>query len=180
MALATAELLWLQMLLQELCVPLPSPPLLWCDNSSALCLASNPIFHALPKHIEINFYFIREKVINQDIQLRHISTLDQVADIFTKGLTSSCYCSLRHKLKVYSPISLSGGVKLIEYPSISNTSVQPNNHQYSRIHASQQLSRIQDDSQSDTTATQFVIQADPHDFRGSSFSITHSSCSSCP
>lgn len=111
-ALATAEMFWLRMLLQELRVTLSDPPILWCDNSGALALASNPVFHARTKHIEIDFHFIREKVTNRDIQLRHISTLDQIADIFTKGLTGSRFCFLRDKLKVCSPISLQGGVNI--------------------------------------------------------------------
>jgi hypothetical protein len=69
MALATTEMYWLRMLLKELQVPLPSPPTLWCDNSGALALASNPVFHARTKHIGVDFHFIREKVINRDTKL---------------------------------------------------------------------------------------------------------------
>lgn len=85
MALATAELFWLQMLLQELHIPLHSPPTSWCDNAGALTLTSNLVSHAHTKHIEVDVHFIREKVANKDISIRYISTLDQVADIFTKG-----------------------------------------------------------------------------------------------
>ena len=46
LALTTATLFWLRMLFKELQVPLPSIPILWCDNVSALALASNPVFHA--------------------------------------------------------------------------------------------------------------------------------------
>lgn len=64
------------------------PSFLWCDNVSALDLASNPVFHARTKHIEVDYHFIREKVLNGDILVKFISILDQVADIFTKGLPS--------------------------------------------------------------------------------------------
>jgi hypothetical protein len=111
MALATSDLYWLRMLFRELQVSLPSPPTLWCDNSGALSLASNPVSHARTKHIEVDIHFIREKVTNRDIQLRYISTLDQVADIFTKGLNADRFCCLRAKLPVVPPISLWGGVK---------------------------------------------------------------------
>jgi hypothetical protein len=76
MCLTTAELYWIRMLLQELHLPLLSPPTLWCDNFGALALASNSVFHARTKHIEVDFHFIREKVTNKDIQLRYLSTLD--------------------------------------------------------------------------------------------------------
>jgi hypothetical protein len=108
MALATAELFWLRMLLQELHIPLHSPPTLWCDNAGALALASNPVSHARTKHIEVDVHFIREKVTNKDISIRYISTLDQVADIFTKGHTADRFEFLRDKLKIYAPFSLQG------------------------------------------------------------------------
>jgi len=91
----TAELFWLRMLFKELCISLTVAPVLWCDNISALALASNPVFHARTKHIEVDYHFIREKVFNRDIILKFISTLDQVADVFTKGLPSSRFTYLK-------------------------------------------------------------------------------------
>jgi hypothetical protein len=111
MSLAIADLYWLCMLFRELQLSLPSPPTIWCDNSGALALATNPVSHARTKHIEVDVHFIREKVLNKDIQLRYLSTLDQVADLFTKGLPSDRFCYLRDKLPVVPPISLRGGVK---------------------------------------------------------------------
>jgi len=106
LSLATAEMYWLRMVLKKLQVILPSPHLLWCDNSSALAIASNPVNHARTKHIEVDIHFVREKVINQYIQLKHISTLEQITDIFTKGHTAARFSFLRTKLMVLPPISL--------------------------------------------------------------------------
>jgi len=54
LAISTADLFWLRMLFKELFFfPLSLPPILWCDNVSALSLASNPVFHACMKHIEV-------------------------------------------------------------------------------------------------------------------------------
>jgi hypothetical protein len=50
------------MLLKELQVFLPSPPVLKCDNSRALALASNLVHHAWTKHIEVDIHFVKEKV----------------------------------------------------------------------------------------------------------------------
>jgi hypothetical protein len=61
MAITTADLYWVCMLLKDLHVPLSSPPIWWCDNAGAVALASNPVFHACTKHIEIDYHFICEK-----------------------------------------------------------------------------------------------------------------------
>ena len=58
LANATAEMMWVQKLLQELGVQHPSAALLWCDNLGAKYLSENPIFHARTKHIEIDFHFV--------------------------------------------------------------------------------------------------------------------------
>ena len=79
MVVTTANLYWIQMLLKDLQVPLPSPPVLWCDNAGALALASNPIFHAHTKHIEVDYHFIHEKVVNYDMSLKFISTVPATA-----------------------------------------------------------------------------------------------------
>ena len=62
-----AELCWIQMILKDLGVYLSLPPMLWCDNVSALALASNPIFHARTKHIEVDYHYIREKVLHREL-----------------------------------------------------------------------------------------------------------------
>ena len=53
---------------------------------SKIHLARNPAFHAQTKNIEVHYNFIRECVLTGDIDLQHISTNLQTADIFTKAL----------------------------------------------------------------------------------------------
>ena len=60
--------------MKELGVLLSSTPTIWCDNIDAIALASNPVVHARTKHVEIKYHFIREKVLNKDIQVKYIST----------------------------------------------------------------------------------------------------------
>jgi len=112
LAIVTAELFWLRMLFCELHIPLLTAPVVWCDNISALALATNPVYHARTKHIEVDYHFVREKVLNQDISLAFISTDDQIADVFTKGLSTARFLFLKSKMKVIpSPVSLRGDVK---------------------------------------------------------------------
>ena len=107
----TTKLYWLRMLLKDLGVYLHHPPILWCDNISALALASNPIFHAHTKHIAVDYHFVQEKVLNRDMVIKYISTLDQLADIFTKGLPSPWFHALSYKLMGTPPLHLRGDVK---------------------------------------------------------------------
>lgn len=112
LAYTAAELSWLRSLFKDLGIPL-QPPVLWCDNVSSLALASNPVFHARTKHLEVDYHYVREKVIRGELQVRYISTKDQVADIFTKGLSRQRFTGLQYKLMVRDPtISLRGCVRL--------------------------------------------------------------------
>jgi histone deacetylase 1/2 len=86
LANATAELIWVEALLGELGVKLKEKPCLWCDNLGATYLSVNPVFHARTKHIEIDFHFVRERVANKLLDIKFISSKDQVADGFTKAL----------------------------------------------------------------------------------------------
>lgn len=67
MATTTTLLYWLQMLLKDLHLYIKSPPVLWCDDISAHSLASNPMFYPRTKHIKIDYDFVREKVVRNDI-----------------------------------------------------------------------------------------------------------------
>lgn len=68
------------------------------DNKSAIELAKNPINHERSKHIDIRFHFIREKVKEGSVELEHIGSKEQVADIFTKPLPATTFQELRKLL----------------------------------------------------------------------------------
>ncbi|KAJ3708372.1 hypothetical protein LUZ61_012077 [Rhynchospora tenuis] len=100
LALAGAELIWVQYILHELHIPISSTPVLWCDNIGATYLASNPMFHARTKHVEIDFHFIRERVVTKQLMIKFICSKDHIADGLTKGLTTARFLDIRHKLMV--------------------------------------------------------------------------------
>jgi hypothetical protein len=71
-----------------------SVPLMY-DNSSAICLAQNPVFHGRAKHIKVRHHFLRDHVEKRDIVMKYIDTEKQLADIFTKPLDASRFAALR-------------------------------------------------------------------------------------
>ncbi|GKE44907.1 ribonuclease H-like domain-containing protein, partial [Tanacetum coccineum] len=63
-AKAVAETSWLRNLLRELHAPLFTTTLVFCDNVSAVYMSANPVQHQRTKHIEIDIYFVREKIFD--------------------------------------------------------------------------------------------------------------------
>jgi len=51
----------------------------WCDNKSAINIAYNPVQHDRTKHVEIDHFFIKEKLDSGIIKLRYVNSGGQVA-----------------------------------------------------------------------------------------------------
>jgi histone deacetylase 1/2 len=101
----TAEILWIRSLLAELRISTSSMTTLWCDNLGATFLSANPVFHARTKHVEVDYHFICDRVAKREIQVRFISSKDQLADVLTKPLPPVSFAYFRSKLRVESPPS---------------------------------------------------------------------------
>jgi hypothetical protein len=100
-----AKLTWIQTLLRELDVISPEPPILYCDNIGVTYLASNPIYHARTKHIEIDYHFVRDMVAKKLLKVCFISGKDQLADILTKPLAAARFIMFRFNLNIHPPTS---------------------------------------------------------------------------
>lgn len=112
-AMAACEIAWLRKLLQSFGHTLMQPVTLFCDNMSSIQLASNPVFHARTKHIEVHYHYVQEKVLAHEIDLVYVSTHEQVADIFTKSLGTEKLQKFRTMLGVLDfGLSLRGSVRM--------------------------------------------------------------------
>lgn len=79
-------MIWIQVLLGELGIKQRRSPNLWCDNLGATYLSANLVFHARTKYIEVDYHFVRERVTTKELEIRFISSKDQIADILIKPL----------------------------------------------------------------------------------------------
>ena len=66
------------------------------------CLAKNPKNHLKTKHIDINYHYIRELVLSNQIEIQYCPTSDMLADIFAKGLSAEIFNKLRIMLGLCS------------------------------------------------------------------------------
>ena len=64
------------------------------DNDGAIKLADNPICTNRKKHIDVRYYFVREKVANQTVKVVHVES-EQAADGLTKNLPEAAL--VRHR-----------------------------------------------------------------------------------
>ena len=59
--------IWLIRLLKELQMLQEKPVEIYVDNSSAIALAKNPVFHDKSKHINTRFHYLRDYITNKEV-----------------------------------------------------------------------------------------------------------------
>jgi hypothetical protein len=67
---------------------------------SAIELSKNPVFHDRSKHIDTRYHYIRDCVDKNVVDVEHVRTIDQLADILTKPLGRVRLAELRSRLGV--------------------------------------------------------------------------------
>ncbi|WVZ81022.1 hypothetical protein U9M48_028449 [Paspalum notatum var. saurae] len=89
-----SQLLWMKSTLSDFGLRFGKIPLL-VDSTSAISVAKNPVLHSRTKHIDVRFHFLRDYYKKGDIDLIHVVSANQLADIFTKPLEFDAFTRLR-------------------------------------------------------------------------------------
>ena len=71
---------------------------LYCDNTSAIEIAHNLVQHDQTKHVEIDRYFIKEKLEAEIIMFPFVKYEDQLADVLTKAIAINAFDNSLDKL----------------------------------------------------------------------------------
>ncbi|KAG8501806.1 hypothetical protein CXB51_004095 [Gossypium anomalum] len=75
-------------------------PMLLLKCSAAVAVAGNPVMHSKFKHVELDLFFVREKVAQGIFQVGHVPSQEQVADMLTKPLAARLFSKFRNQLRV--------------------------------------------------------------------------------
>jgi len=71
------------------------------DNQGAIALAKNPVLHQRTKHIDIRYFFIREKIDNNMFDMLYVETMRNLADLFTKPVVLDQTLPVKSTKKVF-------------------------------------------------------------------------------
>lgn len=100
MAKGVCGLLWLKRLLTEIGFAPKFEMNLFCDNKAAIDISHNPIQHDRTKHVEVDRHFIKHNLETNTIRFPFVKSEDQLADIFTKAVSSKDFHSSLIKLRM--------------------------------------------------------------------------------
>ncbi|SCV72172.1 BQ2448_4866 [Microbotryum intermedium] len=94
----SGDAIHLSELLAELGAPVTGPVVLFGDNQGSLALAQHPTNHQGSRHVRISEHYVRERVAENEIDVRYIETGNMFADIFTKALGPKLFLFHRDNL----------------------------------------------------------------------------------
>ena len=83
---ATKDVVYLRKLVAGLRAPESGPSHLATDSQSARDVSYNPEHHDRMKHVARRHFFVRDMVENFEIEVPHVRTADNLADILTKPM----------------------------------------------------------------------------------------------
>ena len=101
LSLAAQEAVWRRQLSEDIGYDLCSATITCEDYQGAIELTKNAKFHNQPKHVDIAYYFLREKISSKEILVNYCPTENMLADGLTKGLGRMKFEHFRDILNIY-------------------------------------------------------------------------------
>jgi hypothetical protein len=100
--LAVKKIIWLRNLMTQLTndVEYFQAIMIYENNQNVIALIKNSQFHAQTKHIDIQTYFIKEKVIEDSIDLIYVFIDQMIIDNLTKSLIRNKFIQFRVVLEI--------------------------------------------------------------------------------
>jgi hypothetical protein len=91
--MAVGQAIWLKKFVPRLRVvdTISKPLTLYCDNKSAVFFLSNIKSNDAAKHINIKYFVVIDRVLNQTVEIKHISTKQMLVDLLMKGLAPNIF-----------------------------------------------------------------------------------------
>jgi hypothetical protein len=97
---ACIEEIWLRKLISDLFDQIRELTIIYCDNQSCIRLSEHPVFHERSKHIEIKYYFIRDRFQEGEVKVEYIPTDEKTTDILTKPLSRIKFAYFKEKMGI--------------------------------------------------------------------------------
>jgi hypothetical protein len=78
------------------------------DNQAKIKISHNPQDHKRTKHIQVKYRYIKDQIKDAEFCLVYIKTIDQLADVFTKGLHGPRLLTILTELGLTRGVSVTG------------------------------------------------------------------------
>jgi hypothetical protein len=98
--LAARDGLWLRKMASALTMPNCETLTIFEDNSTAFSIANGSGWSPNTKHVDVQYYAVREDVDEKRIKVDAVASADNIADIFTKPLKPVLFCRFREGMGV--------------------------------------------------------------------------------
>lgn len=97
-ALGAYQGVWLRMLIANIVNENPRKFRLLVDNMAAIELSKNHVYHDRSKHIDTCYHYICDCINKDLVDVDHVGTENQLADILTKSLSKLRFVEMRSRL----------------------------------------------------------------------------------
>ena len=75
-------------------IELKLPIVIRVDNIGAIFMSENTLTSGHTKHVDVRYHSVNEMVLDGFLKIKFVKTVENVADIFTKNVSSETYKKL--------------------------------------------------------------------------------------